>query len=255
MLRGALNGPSPEFRQALNQMFQVAGELFNRTTVPNASTTTSSTATTAATTTADSSQSTTPNISSQSTSIGQNSQARGNTQTNPTTATHTRSTPRPHVHLAQQAMQGGFDPFLPCNSHHITTRRRESAHHHHATSQNTSNNRTESGNIPTHQHSLNIYNIINGLVNSINSVNARRNTTDSTTTTTTTPNPTTNNENNASGGINIESRFQSLLSNMPQSLSDVLRQQLNELNDDHYEQGESLFTDLIMILIRNITLV
>lgn len=46
-------------------------------------------------------------------------QARGNTATNPTTATHTRSTPRPHVHLAQQAMQAGFDPFLPCNSHHV----------------------------------------------------------------------------------------------------------------------------------------
>lgn len=39
---------------------------------------------------------------------GQNSQARGNTQTNPTTSTYTRSTPRPHVHLAQQAMQGTY---------------------------------------------------------------------------------------------------------------------------------------------------
>lgn len=57
------------------------------------------------------------------TASGQNSQARGNTQTNPTTSTHTRSTSRPHVHLAQHAMQG-FDPFLPCNSHHVTSRRR-----------------------------------------------------------------------------------------------------------------------------------
>ncbi|XP_076263344.1 large proline-rich protein bag6-A isoform X2 [Rhynchophorus ferrugineus] len=48
------------------------------------------------------------------------SQARGNTQTNPTTATHTRSTPRPHVHMTQQAVQGGFDPFLPCYSHHVS---------------------------------------------------------------------------------------------------------------------------------------
>ncbi|XP_030750406.1 large proline-rich protein bag6-A isoform X2 [Sitophilus oryzae] len=48
------------------------------------------------------------------------SQARGNTQTNPTTATHTRSTPRPHVQMTQQAVQGGFDPFLPCYSHHVT---------------------------------------------------------------------------------------------------------------------------------------
>lgn len=48
----------------------------------------------------------------------QNSQARGNTQTHPTTSTHTRSTSRPQVHLAQHAMQG-FDPFLPCSSHHL----------------------------------------------------------------------------------------------------------------------------------------
>lgn len=63
----------------------------------------------------------TTNSSPNQTAATQNSQARGNTQTNPTTATHTRSTSRPHVHLAQHAMQG-FDPFLPCNSHHVTSR-------------------------------------------------------------------------------------------------------------------------------------
>ncbi|KAL1501299.1 hypothetical protein ABEB36_006645 [Hypothenemus hampei] len=36
-----------------------------------------------------------------------------------TTSTGTRSTPRPHVHMTQQAVQGGFDPFLHCYSHHI----------------------------------------------------------------------------------------------------------------------------------------
>ncbi|XP_047104408.1 large proline-rich protein BAG6 isoform X2 [Schistocerca piceifrons] len=59
---------------------------------------------------------------------GQNSQARGNTATYPTTATQTRSTSRPHVHLAPAAVPGlgsnYFDPFLPCNSHHIRSRRR-----------------------------------------------------------------------------------------------------------------------------------
>ena len=55
---------------------------------------------------------------------GQTSQARGNTQTNLTTSTHTRSTARPHVRLSQHAAMQGFDPFLPCNSHHITSRRR-----------------------------------------------------------------------------------------------------------------------------------
>lgn len=38
---------------------------------------------------------------------GQNSQARGNTATHPTTATQTRSTARPHVHLTP-AMQSKY---------------------------------------------------------------------------------------------------------------------------------------------------
>lgn len=108
-------------RQAVNEQdfLQSIMQIMNRvvtsaaatatTTEPSAppSTETTSTATTSA--------------SNQTAGSGQNSQARGNTQTNPTTSTHTRSTSRPHVHLAQHAMQG-FDPFLPCNSHHVTSR-------------------------------------------------------------------------------------------------------------------------------------
>ncbi|XP_066144922.1 large proline-rich protein bag6-B isoform X1 [Euwallacea fornicatus] len=52
----------------------------------------------------------------------QQSQARS-TQTNPATVTHTQSTPRPHVHMTQQAVQGGFDPFLHCYSHHVSQSR------------------------------------------------------------------------------------------------------------------------------------
>ncbi|CAG2061822.1 unnamed protein product, partial [Timema podura] len=58
---------------------------------------------------------------------GQNSQARGNTATHPTTSTQTRSTSRPHVHLApamQSFANSYFDPFLLCNSHHIRISRR-----------------------------------------------------------------------------------------------------------------------------------
>uniref|UniRef100_A0A224XIC1 Large proline-rich protein BAG6 n=1 Tax=Panstrongylus lignarius TaxID=156445 RepID=A0A224XIC1_9HEMI len=51
-----------------------------------------------------------------------------NTSTQPTTSTQTRSTTRPHVHIAPalqgMGMPGFFDPFLPCNSHHIRSARR-----------------------------------------------------------------------------------------------------------------------------------
>lgn len=65
---------------------------------------------------------------SESTNSGQNSQTRGNTETHPTTSTQTRTTSRTHVfHQHAQALGVGvglahsldFDPFLPCNSHHI----------------------------------------------------------------------------------------------------------------------------------------
>lgn len=69
-----------------------------------------------------STHSTTQNAASATPTPGQNSQARGNVGTHPTTATQTRSTARPHVHLPH-GIQGfgssNFDPFLPCNSHHI----------------------------------------------------------------------------------------------------------------------------------------
>jgi hypothetical protein len=47
---------------------------------------------------------------------GQNSQARGNTATHPTTSTQTRSTSRPHVHLAPAAVQGTKCSFMFYNA-------------------------------------------------------------------------------------------------------------------------------------------
>ncbi|KAI5700647.1 hypothetical protein M8J75_001596 [Diaphorina citri] len=78
-------------------------------------------ASTAATTTA---TATSPS-GARGTDATQNSQARGNTQTHPTTSTQTRSTSRPQIHLARtiQNHLRTFDPFLPCNSHHIRNRR------------------------------------------------------------------------------------------------------------------------------------
>ncbi|XP_076230887.1 uncharacterized protein LOC143177027 isoform X3 [Calliopsis andreniformis] len=62
------------------------------------------------------------------TNAGQSTQARSNVDTHPTTATQTRSTSRPHIFHQQTHPLGvgmsmgqglDFDPFLPCNSHHV----------------------------------------------------------------------------------------------------------------------------------------
>lgn len=114
MLRGTFGGAPPEFLQTILQA--VAGQMMGGNLQPQAppsTTVTSSENTSSSTNSSQTSSNTGSNI---------NSQARSNTQTHPTTSTQTRSTPRPHVHLAQHTMQG-FDPFLPCNSHHIRRRR------------------------------------------------------------------------------------------------------------------------------------
>ncbi|XP_076643717.1 uncharacterized protein LOC143353972 [Halictus rubicundus] len=57
------------------------------------------------------------------TNAGQSTQARSNVGTHPTTATQTRSTSRQQAHPLNVGMSIGqmleFDPFLPCNSHHV----------------------------------------------------------------------------------------------------------------------------------------
>ncbi|XP_076387799.1 uncharacterized protein LOC100875279 isoform X2 [Megachile rotundata] len=67
-------------------------------------------------------------MDSGNTNAGQSTQARSNVGTHPTTATQTRSTSRPHVFHPQAHPLGvgmsigqafDFDPFLPCNSHHV----------------------------------------------------------------------------------------------------------------------------------------
>lgn len=174
VLRGAMNAPPPEFLQSIMQM---AGQIINRTTNPQGGTPPT---TSAPTSTAN--PDTTSQSSSQATgatNAGQNSQARGNTQTHPTTSTHTRSTARPHVHLSQHAMQG-FDPFLPCNSHHVTPRRRFQARNLQAQSNQNNNARQDAGAtaaaampsqfVPLHP----IYNIVHGIVNSFRNAYRQR---------------------------------------------------------------------------------
>ncbi|XP_022904804.2 large proline-rich protein bag6 isoform X1 [Onthophagus taurus] len=305
MFRGALNTSPPEFLQSIMQM---AGQLINRSnnqptnnnSAPptTASTTTppSSSASPATTTTPESStqtsnnqNATTSSVNAQPPQTGQNSQARGNTQTNPTTATHTRSTARPHVHLAQHALQGGFDPFLPCNSHHVPTRRpRMQARNVVAMGGNQNNNtRAEGGpqmgpgiqglpQLNPNQLSP-IYNIVQGIVNSFRTAYRQQHRP-----------PQTSQQsapqqsaaaNNANGGNGQQGQglpegvpplfavpFTPQLQNMVNNLSDVraatqrqgptisqILQQLQPDFDETYVEGESLFSDLIVLFSRNLT--
>lgn len=280
LLRGALNGPPPEFLQSLMQM---AGQIINRATPTQAE---PPVTTTVAQQSNTSNNSTTSNGSSgpqtATTGAGQNSQARGNTQTNPTTATHTRSTSRPHVHLAQQAIQGGFDPFLPCNSHHVTHGIRSGSSGRRAANSATNNNNNSSngslgptaadgprnitvnigGNASSAASAGNLgyFNILNGIVNSFRTA-AQTNRTQPT------PRHTANDSANAPSQNNpstielmpIYSLFSNLtgqpMSELAQS-APTLQQILQQFQqDDSYVQGESIFIDFLMLLMRNITLV
>ncbi|XP_032668447.1 large proline-rich protein bag6 isoform X2 [Odontomachus brunneus] len=115
-------GPAPPPYFMRNFMQAVAGHMvhsgFGATTI---NTSRSSPATTG-------SQSGPASIDSGNANSGQSTQARSNVGTHPTTATQTRSTSRPHVfhhhaHPVGLGMSIGlgldFDPYLPCNSHHV----------------------------------------------------------------------------------------------------------------------------------------
>ncbi|CAH1106518.1 unnamed protein product [Psylliodes chrysocephalus] len=264
VLRGALNGPTPEFLQSLMQM---AGQIINRNIQTTGASAPGSEPAQPAST--QSTQSTSAGAQAQPVA-GQNSQARGNTQTNPTTSTYTRSTPRPHVHLAQQAMQGGFDPFLPCNSHHISRRGRMQAQQTPIISASASSNQNSapqqprednaSGDQRNARQSSNILNFINGIFDSIRSEQRRGNENDPWGS----PNVSNNSANgdNTLGGFNLAS-IGSILNlqgglNLPDLLSqgptlDQLLQQFQQ--DDQYVPGESIIIDLIMLFVRNLTLV
>ncbi|KAK9881545.1 hypothetical protein WA026_016423 [Henosepilachna vigintioctopunctata] len=151
LLRGALNGQQPP--NLLHSIMQMAGQLINRRASAPNSTETPGQSTQSSATSAPPLTPTPP---------AQNSQARGNNQTNPTSSTNTRSTARPHVHLQQQTMQGGFDPFLPCNSHHVVNRRRQGA-----SNQESTTATPPSGTPRTEQQAQDVNNQLNSLMNTI----------------------------------------------------------------------------------------
>ncbi|XP_029165943.1 large proline-rich protein bag6-B [Nylanderia fulva] len=114
-------GPPPYFMR--NFMQAVAGHM-----VHGGITTTTINPRNPPVTAAGAQQSVPTSIDSGNTNAGQSTQARSNTGTHPTTATQTRSTSRPHVfhhhaHPVGLGMSIGlgldFDPYLPCNSHHV----------------------------------------------------------------------------------------------------------------------------------------
>lgn len=164
-----LRGPPPEFLQSIMQM---AGQIISRS---GQNLTSTSVNTTGMNPAPPPNETTQPNISTNQTT-GQNSQARGNTQTNPTTSTQTRSTARPHVHLSSHAMQG-FDPFLPCNSHHVAPRRRAPQSRTSVPNNNAANRPTQPNNANSPGNQLNnpIYNIVHGILNSFQNAYRQRN--------------------------------------------------------------------------------
>lgn len=115
------SAPTPDFLR--NLMQAVAGYMVQGG-VATAPITTRTTVTTAGP-----QQTTSATMDSTSANPVQSTQARSNVGTHPTTATQTRSSSRPHVFHQQYAHSLGvgmsmaqgleFDPFLPCNSHHV----------------------------------------------------------------------------------------------------------------------------------------
>lgn len=157
MLRGTFGGTPPDFLQSIIQA--VAGQVMGGVPPAQVNIPTPATSTTAETSTcANSTQ------AAAGGGANINSQARSNTQTHPTTSTQTRSTPRPHVHLAQHTMQG-FDPFLPCNSHHIR-RRRPAPGTQNSSASNTSQP-TESESQNNNQNNNPFYNMLQGFLRTV----------------------------------------------------------------------------------------
>lgn len=273
LLRG--NAPSPDFIQSI---MQVAGQIMTRG-APNVTISTGATPPTqqpSAPPAENSTANQTPqaNVSS-SQPTGQNSQARGNTSTNPTTSTHTRTSSRPHVHLAQHAMQG-FDPFLPCNSHHVTNRRRATSIRtggQFNANQNSSSRTTAPNNGGGAQGMNNqfnpLYNLVQGILNSFQTAvrqraNPATSASASNSTSTASSRPTAGGTSGDGNGIPPPpytfplSAIFPTLQNM--NLSDVnpqgptIAQLLQYLPDENYVEGESIFNDLVMFLARNLTL-
>ncbi|CAH1179566.1 unnamed protein product [Phaedon cochleariae] len=261
LLRGALNGPPPEFLQSLMQM---AGQLINRNMAAQPAN--GAAPASSAETAGGAAQS--QNAASAAGPPGQTSTARGNTQTHPTTATHTRVTPRPHVHLAQQAMQGGFDPFLPCNSHHIS--RRRTAHHFHPANATAAATAAPANSAPgesqpgaaaaTAPDTAAIFNSLSFISSVLRADGAGRGGESRGQSAAGGSQEAAPSGGDGAGAAPDLPPFASLFAGLQGvgNLPDLIRQgpTLDQLlQDDHYVPGGSIITDLIMLFSRNLTFV
>nr|XP_027237512.1 uncharacterized protein LOC113828695 isoform X5 [Penaeus vannamei] len=140
---GSAGGSAPTPELIRNLVSSITNQLgVNLSGAATSTSSTTSSSSTSSSTTSASSSTATSNVCSSTPASGQgvqrtaparNSQAAGNSGTSTTNVTQTRVTHRPHVHVTPLNVPGmgmnQFDPFLPCQSHHIrpATRRRHQA--------------------------------------------------------------------------------------------------------------------------------
>ncbi|GLV33829.1 uncharacterized protein CBL_11286 [Carabus blaptoides fortunei] len=261
VLRGTFGSAPPEFIQSILQA--VAGQMMSGATPATTQQQPSqptSTATTAESTETSQSGGTQATAASAAAANGTNvnSQARGNTQTHPTTSTQTRSTSRPHVHLAQHTMQG-FDPFLPCNSHHIRHRRRIVPTATATTAAATPSTEGTGDQQNNNQTPNPLYNVLQGLLRSL-STSGRQQRQETGTNTSTAPSappavddPLPPFSTLLGPNMDFADLSQIIFDERNSAQGTTLATFLQNFPDHQYTEGESLFTDLVMTLARGLT--
>lgn len=256
--------PPPEFLQ--NLMQELAGHMLGGSSSSSGGGSSSSGgsggASSAATTSAPSSSSSSGGSSNapEGASNATNSQARGNTSTQPTTSTQTRSTTRPHVHISpgfqgrEHRGPGFFDPFLPCNSHHIHGSRRRTAEaqetatnnnnsstSNQSTSQSTGTS-TENQSRPTMTEIPTFLNIFSNILSGMRAGNVQG-------------------QGQPSlirilpRDITVFLQGSPSVQNMNLNRDTTVAELLQSLPDHSYTEGTSIFSDLLMTLARNLRVV
>ncbi|CAH1389157.1 unnamed protein product [Nezara viridula] len=174
-----------------------------------------------------------------------NSQARGNTTTQPTTSTQTRSTTRPHVHITPgfqgMGVPGFFDPFLPCNSHHIHGTRRRAEGQEATANSNTNSSTSQSTGTSTESppraasEAPSVVNLFSNLLSGMRASGA-------------------GSQGTGPNVIRILPRDITVflqgppMQNLTLPIQTTVAEMLQTLPDHSYTEGASIFTDFIMTL-------